>query len=291
MKSVLVATSFVESSTTAMASLTKGQLTMVDENGVKPDKTKGSKFIQFVVGLENGIKRGLMLSLKDLKKTLTAYEAPTSKVYKFTELVAQRTMVNQGTDAEFVISIKPLNSFGGYPLEVYNASVTMLGVEETSDELLARLNTELKKVIAKINERFGANTITVTELTSGAVTFTGKAGFEFYVNCDGILKGTKVEEGGKIGCGTYEQIATMEKEAEVASQGYNPNFEHTEKVYGDIFLADKSKTYDQIVITSAAPHTHPFHIQSEGLDVTQIIAVVAGTVDTTIDTAINSLLA
>ena len=290
MKSVLVAKYWVESSDTAMADLTRNDITVVDENGVKPIAGK-SKFIQFVVGLGDGIKRGLMLSLKDLKKTLTHYKEPTVKIYKFTNLVAQRTMVNQGTDAEFIISVKPLNSFGGYPLEVYNASVTMLGAEETSDELLARLNIELKKVIAKINERFGANTITVTELTGGAVTFTGVDGFEFYVNCDGILKGTKVEEGGEIGCGTYKQITSMEKEAEVASQGYNPNFEKSEKVYGDIFLADKDAAYDQLVITSAVPYTHPFHIQSEGLEVTQIIAVEDdGTIDE-IDAYLDTLLA
>ena len=176
MKSVLVANNFTEASETGLPELNRGTITIVDENGVKPVIGK-SKFIQFVVGLGEGIKRGLMISLKDLKKTLTLYSAPTAKVYKFTNLVAQRTTVNQSTDAEFIISVKPLNSFGGYPLEVYNASVTMLGAEETSDELLARLNTELKKVIAKINERFGANTIVITELTSGAVTFTGKEGF------------------------------------------------------------------------------------------------------------------
>lgn len=290
MKSVLVATGWMESTGTGMVALGKGDLTAIDENGVKPVAGK-SKFIQFVVGLGDGIKRGLMLNLKDLKKTLTIYKEPSSKVYKFTNLVAQRTIVNQGTDAEFIISVKPLNSFGGYPLEVYNASVTMLGTEETSTELLTRLNTELKKVIAKINDRFGVDTITATELTGGAVTFTGKMGFEFYVNCDGILKGTKVEEGGEIGCGTYEQIAAMEKEAEVASQGYNPNFENTEKVYGDIFLADKNLTYDQLVLTSSVPHTHPFHIQSEGLDVTQIIAMDEGSYISQINTFIDALLA
>ena len=185
-------------------------------------------------------------------------------------------MVAQGTDAEIIISIKPLNSFGGYPLEVYNASVTMLDTTETSSAILTRLNAEIKKVVAKINARFGANTITATELTTNEVTFTGKAGVEFYVTTDGILRGTKAE--------------TLEKEYDVATSGYNPNYLEHEKMYGDIFIAEKGKTYGVCTVVSAAPHTHPFHMHTEGLDVTQFVAI-EGTTAAAVKEALDALVA
>lgn len=288
MKSAIVGKSFV-TSVTDITTLTRGQVALVDQTGAIA--TAGAKMVQFVVGLGDGqVKRGVWLNPKNMSVVAEAYAAPVPKTVVFTNLVANRGIGYQGTDAEIIISIKPLNSFGGYPLEVYNASVTMLDSAETSSAILTRLNDEIKKVVAKINARFGANTITATELTTNTVTFTGKAGVEFYVTTDGILRGTKTETLAKLPVGTYEQVSALEKEYDVAASGYNPNYLEYEKMYGDIFIAEKGKTYGVCTVVSAAPHTHPFHMHTEGLDVTQFVAI-EGTTAAAVKEALDALVA
>ena len=278
MKSVLVANDFLTSlSNNDVSKLTRGQLVLLNSAGkvvasagdIAQDQT-----VQFVLGLGNGlVKRGVVINPKWSAQHKETYLAPVGKTYEFTDLVANRGIGYQGFDAEVVISTKPLNSFGGYPLEVYVASVTMNGIDESSADIIARLKTEVQKKLAIINSRFGADSITIDDFTETSVTFTGKAGFEYYVKFDGILRATVVEgTENQSPVGTYEQVLALEKEADVAGVGYNPNFEEYEKMYGDIFTAVQGTTYDTYVITSRADYTHPFNLNTEGLMVTQFIA-------------------
>ena len=140
------------------------------------------------------------------------YLAPAGKTYKFTNLVANRGIGYQGFDAEVIISCKPINSFGGYPLEVYNASVTINGIDEASSDIIARLKVEVEKTLTKINARFGDDSITIDDFTEANVTFTGAAGFEYYVTFDGILRAT-LEEGteNQTPVGTYDQVLNLRK--------------------------------------------------------------------------------
>ena len=278
MKSILVANDFLTSlSNNDVSKLTRGQLVLLNSAGkvvasagdITQDQT-----VQFVLGLGNGlVKRGVVINPKWSAQHKEAYLAPVGKTYEFTDLVANRGIGYQGFDAEVVISTKPLNSFGGYPLEVYVASVTMNGIDESNADIIARLKTEVQKKLAIINSRFGADSITIDDFTETSVTFTGKAGFEYYVKFDGILRATVVEgTENQSPVGTYEQVLALEKEADVAGIGYNPNFEEYEKMYGDIFTAVQGTTYDTYVITSRADYTHPFNLNTEGLMVTQFIA-------------------
>ena len=139
------------------------------------------------------------------------------------------------------------------------------------------------------NNRMGTenavNSITIDDFTEASVTFTGAAGFEYYVTFDGILRAT-LEEGteNQTPVGTYDQVAKLEKEADVAGVGYNPNFKEYDRVYGDIFTATEGVMYDTYVITSRADFTHPFNLHTEGLQVTQFIAI-----DNTKTSAITAL--
>lgn len=287
MKSTIVGKSFV-TAPDDITTLTRGQVCLIDQNGEAAEF--GAKMVQFVVGLGDGqVKRGVWLNPKNMSVVVEPYKAPAAKTIEFENLVASRGVGYYGTDAEFIISVKPLNSFGGYPLEVYNASVTMLDGAETSADILTRLNEEVKKVVAKINARFGAGTITATDISDGAIEFTGKDGFEFYVTTDGILRGVKTETLDDLAVGTYDQVSALEKEYDVAASGYNPNYMQYDKMYGDIFIAEKGKTYGICTIISAAPHTHPLHIHTEGLDVTQFVAIEGGSADA-VKTALDALL-
>lgn len=278
MKSVLVANDFLTTlANNDLAKLTRGQMVLVNSAGkvvaAAGDITDGC-MVQFVLGLGDGkVKRGVWINPKTAKQVKEAYTAAAGKTYKFANLVANRGIGYNGFDAEVVISVKPLNSFGGYPLEVYVASVTMENIEESSTDIIARLKTEVTKTLAKINARFGTDSITMDDFQEASVTFTGKAGFEYYVTFDGILKGTLTEgTQNQTPVGTYEQVFKLEKECDVANLGFNPTFKDYQEVYGDIFTATKGVNYDTYVITSCTDHTHPFHMHTEGLDVIQYIA-------------------
>lgn len=290
MKSVLVANDFLTTlANNDVSKLTRGQMVLVNSAGkvvAAAGDITSDKMVQFVLGLGDGkVKRGVWINPKSARQHNEDYSAPQGKTYKFTNLVADCGIGYNGFDAEVVISMKPLNSFGGYPLEVYVASVTMNGIDETSESIITRLKTEVEKTLAVINSRFGTDSITIDDFTEESVTFTGKAGFQYYVRFDGILRAT-MEEGTEnlTPVGTYDQVFALEKEAAVANHGYNPNYEEYEQMYGDIFTAIKSTTYNTYVITSAADPTHPFGIHTEGLNVTQFIAM-----DSTKSTAISNL--
>lgn len=290
MKSVLVANDFLTTlSNNDLSKLTRGQMVLVNSTGkvvAAAEDITADKMVQFVLGLGNGkVKRGVWINPKSSRQHSEDYSAPGKKTYKFTDLVTDCGIGYNGFDANVVISVKPLNSFGGYPLEVYTASVTMNGVDETSETIIPRLKNEVNNILAKINARFGVDSITIDDFTQESVTFTGKAGFQYNVVFDGILNATKVEGTENLTpVGTYEQVSMLEKEAAVAGNGYNPNYKEYEKLYGDIFTATEGITYNTYVITSAADPTHPFGIHTEGLMVTQFIAM-----DSTKSTAISDL--
>lgn len=279
MKSVLVAKEFLTTlgEGKTLADLTKGQLVLVDSaNNVlaSANAAPKDKMVQFVLGLGEGhVKRGIWLNPNNISQHDEAPVAAGVSKYEFTNLTASRGIGYHGFDAEIVISCKPYNSFGGYPLEVYTASVTMEDITEDSASILTRMNNELAKVIKHINKRFGANSLKEAQIADGKLTIEGKAGFEFVVTLDGILKGDLTYTAGDLAVGQYDQVIALEKETAVASDGYNPNYDEYDKMYGDIFLAEKGKTYHTYVYKSVADFTHPFKMQTDGLIVTQFIMI------------------
>lgn len=276
MKSVLVANSFVINKT--VSTLAKGELMLVDSKGAAvTDTMPTTGMIQFVLGLGDGtVKRGVWINAANFKAATDAYKAEGTFSYALEDLKLAPALMYNGTDAEIVFHVKPLNSFGGYPLETYVASTTIESEDDTIDTVLARLQTEVDAVVNRINTRFGAGSINKVTLSKTSTTIASdKAGFEFRVTLDGILKGTiEATVPDALAVGTYKQVAAAEREAAVAAQGFNQNYERYEKMYGDIFLAEKGKTYTMFAVTSQADFTHPFKMHTDGLIVTQHIAVV-----------------
>ena len=181
MKSVIVANDFLTTlANNDVSKLTRGQAVLLNSAGkvvAAASDVKDDEMLQFVLGLGDGkVKRGVWINPKWSKQHKEKYLAPAGKTYKFTNLVANRGIGYQGFDAEVIISCKPINSFGGYPLEVYNASVTINGIDEASADIIARLKVEVEKTLTKINARFGADSITINDFTEASVTFTGAAG-------------------------------------------------------------------------------------------------------------------
>lgn len=281
MKSVLVAKEFLTAlgEGKTLADLTRGQLVLVDSAGNVLASAKNApkdKMVQFVLGLGDGkVKHGAWLNPNNLRQHDEAPIAAGVRKYEFTDLMASRGIGYHGFDAEVVISCKPYNSFGGYPLEVYTASVTMEDITEDSASILARLNVELAKVIKRINKRFGLGSLKDAQIAESKLVLEGKAGFEFFVTLDGILKGNVTLTAGELPVGQYDQVLALEKEAAVAADGYNLNYEEYEEMYGDIFLAEKGKAYHTYVYNSVADFTHPFKMQTDGLIVTQFVMIEA----------------
>lgn len=303
MKSALVINDFItDLPNNDFSKLTRGQACLV-QFGTKAGTTvedpcefcsKGDsgKMVQFVVGLGDGkVKQGVWLNPSWMSVHKETYTAPVGKTHTFNNL-SLSGIGYKGFDADVVISTKPFDMYGGYPLEVYTASVTMEGAEETAANVITRLKKEVEKVVAKINARFGADSITLTSFTEASAVFTGKAGFEYYVRFDGILKAEYVEgTENQTPVGTYEQVSALEKETAVANVGFNPNYAEFEKMYGDIFTAEKGKTYDTYVLTARADYTHPFNLHTEGLMVTQFIAIDSTATEaiTRLETSITNL--
>lgn len=276
MKSVLVANSFVTKDVT-VATLGKGQLMLVDSKGAVLEAMPTTGMVQFVLGLGDGkVKRGVWINAANFTAVQDAYKAEGTFSYALKDLKLAPALMYNGTDAEIVFHVKPLNSFGGYPLETYVASTTIESEDDTIDTVLARLQTEVDAVVNRINTRFGAGSISAVTLSKTSTTIaSAKAGFEFRVTLDGILKGAiEATIPNALAVGTYKQVAAAEREAAVAAQGFNPNYERYEKMYGDIFLAEKGKTYTMFAVTSQADFTHPFKMHTDGLIVTQHIAIV-----------------
>lgn len=150
MKSVIVANDFLTTlANNDVSKLTRGQAVLLNSAGkvvAAASDVKDDEMLQFVLGLgDDKVKRGVWINPKWSKQHKETYLAPAGKTYKFTNLVANRGIGYQGFDAEVIISCKPINSFGGYPLEVYNASVTINGIDEASADIIARLKVEVKK--------------------------------------------------------------------------------------------------------------------------------------------------
>lgn len=277
MKSVLVANEFLK--TGKIAELGKGQLMLVDSKSATLAEMPTTGMVQFVLGLGDGkVKRGVWINAANFTAVKDGPQAEGTFSYALSGLKLAPALMYNGTDAEIVFHVKPLNSFGGYPLETYVASTTIESEDDTIDTVLARLQTEVDAVVNRINTRFGAGSINKVTLSKTSTTIaSANAGFEFRVTLDGILKGSvtpTVPEGVPAAVGTYKQVAAAEREAAVAAQGFNPNYERYEKMYGDIFLAEKGKTYTMFAVTSQADFTHPFKMHTDGLIVTQHIAIV-----------------
>lgn len=275
MKSVLVANEFLKAG--KIAELGKGQLMLVDSKGTTLAEMPTTGMVQFVLGLGDGkVKRGVWINAANFTAVKDGPTAEGTFSYALSGLKLAPALMYNGTDAEIVFHVKPLNSFGGYPLETYVASTSIESEDDTIDTVLDRLQTEVDAVVNRINTRFGAGSINKVTLSKTSTTIaSAKAGFEFRVTLDGILKGTiaaTVPEAFAVG--TYKQVAAAEREAAVAAQGFNPNYERYEKMYGDIFLAEKGKTYTMFAVTSQADFTHPFKMHTDGLIVTQHIAIV-----------------
>ena len=274
MKSVLVANSFVTNRT--VATLEKGELMLVDSKGAVLEAMPATGMVQFILGLGDGkVKRGVWINAANFEAATDAYKAEGTFSYQLSNLTLAPALMYNGTDAEIVFHVKPLNSFGGYPLETYVASTTIESEDDTIDTVLTRLQTEVNAVVKRINTRFGAGSINAVTLSKASTTIeSANAGFEFRVTLDGILKGTITPTLPALAVGTYEQVAVAEREAAVAAHGFNPNYERYEKMYGDIFLAEKGKEYTMFAITSKADFTHPFKMHTDGMIVTQHIAIV-----------------
>lgn len=274
MKSVLVANSFVTNKT--VATLGKGELMLVDSKGAVLEAMPTTGMVQFILGLGDGkVKRGVWINAANFEAATDSYNAKGTFSYVLSDLKLAPALMYNGTDAEIVFHVKPLNSFGGYPLETYVASTTIESEDDTIDTVLARLQTEVNAVVKRINTRFGAGSISAVTLAKASTTIeSANAGFEFRVTLDGILKGTITPTIPDLAVGTYEQVAAAEREAAVAAHGFNPNYERYEKMYGDIFLAEKGKTYTMFAVTSKADFTHPFKMHTDGMIVTQHIAIV-----------------
>ena len=283
MKNVLVTNKILTAlPENGLAGLNKGELICLTSKGevATADTFKTTDHIQFVLGLGDGnTKKGIKINGKKFSANYAAYEAPVAK--KLVINVSSSPVTYQaGEDAAFVITCYPKSNFDAYPRRVETASVIYQGTGQTGTQLIQALKAEVTKLVDKINKFYGKTVLTAT-LTDTVFTLTGAVGFDFTANCEGLVVGTLDTAAGKTvygnikGTGTGAEVANLEKESAVADMGYDPK-KSDDGWYGDIFLADKTKTYDSFVITTQAEQVHTFMNDTEGNIIHQFIAVQVG---------------
>lgn len=278
MNSVIAGSSFVTSG--EVNSLAKGAIALRRSDGklvtAAADVTKGHMY-QFVVGLGNGnVKEGVWLN--PIRSTLhkVAYKAPAAKTITFSDVAITIGDAYVGCEIAIVITTIPKNSFMA-DKSLVSTAIISLAPGETEVQAKARIKTELDKLISRLNNIYGDGSLTATPADGTTIddslVITGKAGFWFEVGLEGLISGTKTDNGVDIiGNGTSAFVAALEKNEDVSKVGYNPNFIQAYTPYGDIFTTDMSKTYNTYVIHSRSERNHVFDINTLGMEVVQYIA-------------------
>lgn len=282
MKSVLVANQFLTAMpSTGLAGLTRGQLIAVKADGsvlTSASEIADTDMIQFVVGLGDGAtKNGVWVNPKRVMYKKAEYHEPASKTITFSNIAYNKNKAYQGFHATLYITLPAKNAFDGQWGYTREATVPYFDANETAADFLARFKAEIDKVVKEINDYFGTTMLTTTPASgttiSTSLVLTGAKGINFNASIEGIVDADKtVGSEDTNGVGTYAQINLLEKETDVASVGYNPNFRVGRNPYGDIFLADAAKKYNVYTLLTQADRTHPFNINTLGMGLVQWIA-------------------
>lgn len=278
MKNLLVANTLFTNAGKKPTEVTKHALGIIDSaTGLTVEKVSavtGSMY-RFVVGLGDGACiEGVWLNKADFKAPATiSPDAGEAKVLKIAtpELIPHTI----GADAELHIMVDPKNAFCAEGKRNFVVSVVADSTTQTATEITNSLIAKTQKVISGINGINELYNVTFTLATvDGGYTLTcSDKSLDFNVSVGGCLKAVvTVATPAALPQGQGVQIAQMEKDLAIATAGYNPNFEEGDKAYGNIFVADTTKSYYMTTLTSSAPHTDQMPLHEKGAYVEQILA-------------------
>lgn len=275
MKSLLVANALFTTAGKKPTEVTKHALGIIDSatglTVAKVSAVTGSMY-RFVVGLGNNTCiEGVWLNKADFKApTTVSPNAGTAKVLKIAtpELILHTI----GADAELHIMVDPKNAFCAEDKRDFVASVVADSTTQAATEITNALITKAQKVISSINELYGV-TFTLATVDGGYTLTCSDKNLDFNVSVGGCLKAVvTVATPAALPQGQGYQIAQMEKDLAIATAGYNPNFEEGDKAYGNIFVADTTKSYYMATLISSANHTDQMPLNEKGAYVEQILA-------------------
>ena len=275
MKSLLVANALYTAVGSKPSEVDKHKLAIIDgATGLTVAKVSAvtGTMYRFVVGLgDNAYIGGVWLNKADFKAPTTITPvAGTAKVLKIAtpELIPHTI----GADAELHIMVDPKNAFCAEDKRDFVASVVADSTTQTATEITNALIDEAQKVISSVNLLYGV-TFTLATVDGGYTLTCSDKNLDFNVSVGGCLKAVvTVTTPAVLPQGQGYQIAQMEKDLAVATAGYNPNFEEGDKAYGNIFVADTTKSYYMTTLISSAPHTDQMPLHEKGAYVEQILA-------------------
>ena len=278
MKSLLVANALYTGVGSKPGAVDKHKLAIIDgATGLtvaKVSAVTGSMY-RFVVGLgDNNYIGGVWLNKADFKAPAsTAIITPKEGEAKVLKIATPELIPHTiGADAELHIMVDPKNAFCAEDKRDFVASVVADSTTQTATEITNALIAEAQKVISSINKLYSV-TFTLATVDGGYTLTCSDKNLDFNVSVGGCLKAVvTVTTKATLPQGQGYQIAQMEKDLAVATAGYNPNFEDGEKAYGDIFVADKTKTYYMTTLISSANNTDQMPLHEKGAYVEQILA-------------------
>lgn len=308
MRSVLSATDFITTAPTGgVAGLNRGELALVNSGNqfvASAADVAKSDTLRFVVGLGDGnVKYGVILNPRRMDYNYTAYEAatPTTVVISNVVIAAPNApyFYDSGSYACVNINIPPKNWTTNFPMNSVDALVEVKNSTETTAQIKARLEAEIQKQVDAINLFYGLGSITFTGAGTTTWTFTTAlkprpTGAGLAINLEGLVSGDIATTGGSQGHGIGADVLAHEQNEDVANVGFDPNYAWWQSplVYGpDIFTTDAGTNYNQWVIRSRADRTHPFDINTLGMEVWQFIAMATSYTGTDLTTILDALTA
>jgi hypothetical protein len=300
MKSVIALNSFAIAITDSnVRNLNKGEGAFVTSKGVvlngTTDVLAADEYVQLVVGLgDGGIKRGVVLNPKN---TITygkiAYLPQDDKriALKIDSVAANNAYT--GEEITINLTITPKGIYQGNEDRPYVISISALhgGDTATVAQIAITLASQIQAMINNMQAVFGIVPIYCSFNGTDTFDFRSTIGYNYEVTFEGLgVTATKTVSkiGVYNGIGGGEQVAEMEKVEDVAAIGYNPSFARlNERAYGDIFLADKNKSYNIYIIHSKADQTDVLDTGTQGGIVKQIVAIDTNATATDFETILS----
>lgn len=278
MKSLLVANTVSTTDGKKPGEVTKHALGVIDSaTGLTVTKVSAvtGDMYRFVVGLgDNKCIEGVWLKKSDFKVP-TFITANAGKAKVLTIATPELIPHTIGADGELHIMVDPKNSFCGEHKRDFVVSVIANSTTQSASDITNALIVEAQHVIDNINDLYGVK-FTLATVDGGYTLTCSDTNLDFNVSVGGCLKATvTVTTKPELPVGQGYQIAQLEKDLAVATAGYNPNFEEGDKAYGDIFVADTTKSYYTTTLVSAADHTDQMPLHEKGAYVEQMVACVA----------------
>lgn len=269
-----------------------GELSIIASNGEvlavgNTGPFKNPTMVDLVVGLKDGsAKEVITINPRNFKYKVSPYVVAVGHTVRIgyngvskNIVLADPTLAsNVGKYGTVWFHRTDLKS-GVIPKDTFHKDVEIIAGDSVAT-VLARLVAQVTLIVADINAKYGAGSVSITSSVGGAnkyIELVFAKNKVFSVTIDGIFDGTAITvtagTGGPFVSGlTGVEVQAIEKEAAVLD-GYNPVQTDKKQLFNinNYVCAEVGTNYDAILITTRLPKEYNSPGNPEGWDVTAIL--------------------